>query len=438
MTGPLIPLPLPDLTWLVQPVAAVFSAYGAAKIGPPLVRNARQRAYDEASAAEVVALVISPPVGLTPDPELSVELIRALHPRQRRGFDAWRVGWPSIELRLVHRDDEVRWEIVTNRQVAALAENALRTLCPGTVVDVGKPVARPASAVAVARLASSSTWPLREAERPEARVLHRLIGALEAAPRGVEVRLGVLTRPIPPEEWRKATEPAQPNSSPSIGQIIGAAIIDGLFFHKSRFDDRSTSAASTLSPDDRDAQSRKRRGVVGFDVGLVLEVAGLPADQAEALLWRLVDFTHPLSDGHQEVRWKIQRGGRQSATRPPRRLGARATLVSARRILSTGPASFVTVRSPRRHLQSVRANSASLWRSRAVDRWRSRSRFFRAMSSRSGRPARARARSCSISRWPRSRPTSAPRSSTRTATWSRTSCAGSLARRSAGSTSAAR
>ena len=55
MTGPLIPLPLPDLTGLVQPVATVFAAYGAAKIGPPLVRNARQRAYDEASAAEVVA-----------------------------------------------------------------------------------------------------------------------------------------------------------------------------------------------------------------------------------------------------------------------------------------------------------------------------------------------------------------------------------------------
>ena len=60
---------------------------------------------------------------------------------------------------------------------------------------------------------------------------------------------------------------------------------------------------------------RKRRGVVGFDVGLVLEVAGVPADQAEALLWRLVDFTHPLGDGHQEIRWEIRRGAvDQSAT----------------------------------------------------------------------------------------------------------------------------
>ncbi len=315
MTGPLIPLPLPDMTGLVQPIAAVFAAYGAAKIGPPLVRSARQRAYDEASAAEGVALVLSPPVGLTPDPELSVELIRALHPRQRRGFDAWRVGWPSIELRLVHSGDEIRWEIVTNRQVAALAENALRTLCPGTVVEVGKRDARPPSAIAVAHLASSSAWPLHEVERPEARVLHRLGGALETTPHGAEVRLRVITRPVPPEEWRKATEQAQPNSSPSMGQIIGAAIIDGLLVHKSRFDDRSTSTAPALSPEEREAQSRKRRGVVGFDVGLVLEAAGLPADQAEALLWRLVDFTHPLGDGHQEIRWKVQRG---AVGNPPR------------------------------------------------------------------------------------------------------------------------
>ena len=88
---------------VLQPILLVVALYVAIKIGPPIVGRLRQRAYDEAGAAEAVALVISPPVGLTPDPELSVELIRALHPRQRRGFDAWRVGWPSIELRVVHR-----------------------------------------------------------------------------------------------------------------------------------------------------------------------------------------------------------------------------------------------------------------------------------------------------------------------------------------------
>ena len=46
-----------------------------------------------------------------------------------------------------------------------------------------------------------------------------------------------------------------------------------------------------------------------------LEVSGIPADRAEALLWRLVDFTHPLGDGHQEVRWEIRRG---ATAHPPR------------------------------------------------------------------------------------------------------------------------
>ena len=308
MTEPLVPFPLPDLTVIVQPVAAVLAAYGAAKIGTPLVRRARQGAFDDASAAEAVSLVVSAPPGLAPDPELAVEIIRALHPRQRRGFDAWRVGWPSIELRVVRRGGELTWEIVTNRQVAALAENALRTICPGATIDVRRPVAPSASAIAVARLASSSSWPLREVERPEARVLHRLAGGLEAAAPGAEVRLRILARPVPPDDWRRTIGPASTTSSPSIGQIVGAAIIDGLLFHESRFNDRSTSTAPTLSPEERDGQNRKRRGVVGFDVGLVLEIAGVSADRAEALLWRLVDFTHPLGDGHQEIRWEIRRG----------------------------------------------------------------------------------------------------------------------------------
>ncbi len=63
-----------------------------------------------------------------------------------------------------------------------------------------------------------------------------------------------------------------------------------------------------LSPAEREAQARRRRGVVGFDVGLRLEVAGIAGPAAEALLWRLVHFTAELDDGHQAIRWKIRRG----------------------------------------------------------------------------------------------------------------------------------
>ena len=140
MTEPLVPIPLPDLTVIVQPVAAVFAAYGAAKVGPPLIRRARQRAYDGASEAETVRLTISPPPGLDPDAELAVELVRALHPRERRGFDTWRVGWPAIELNVVRRRGELVWEIVANRQVAVLAENAIRSICPGAWSRSGSPL----------------------------------------------------------------------------------------------------------------------------------------------------------------------------------------------------------------------------------------------------------------------------------------------------------
>jgi hypothetical protein len=315
MTEPLVPISLPDLTVVVQPVAAVFAAYGAVKIGPPLIRRARQRAYDEASGAEIVRLTISPPPGLDPDPELAIELVRALHPRQRRGLDAWRIGWPSVELDVAYRSGELVWEIVANRQVAVLAENAIRPICPGTTVEVGKPAARPATAVAIARFASSGSWPLRETDRPEARVLHRLAGGLESAPAEADIRLRIICRPVAPDDSRKVIEERAPNASPTMGQIVGAAIIDGLLFHESRYDDRSTTAAATVSPEAREARKRKRRGVVGFEVGLVLEVAGVPPDRAEALLWRLVDFTHPLGDGHQEIRWEIRRG---ATTSPPR------------------------------------------------------------------------------------------------------------------------
>jgi hypothetical protein len=315
MTEPLVPIPLPDLSAAVQPVAAVLAAYGAVKIGPPLIRKARQRAYDEASEAEAVRLTISPPPGLDPDPELAIELVRALHPRQRRGFAGWRAGWPAIALDVVRRGGELAWEVVANRQVAILAENAIRSICPGAAVEVGKPAARPVAAVAVARFASSGSWPLREVERSEARALHRLAAGLEATPVEADVRFRIICRPIAPNDWRKVTEDRAPNTSPTIGQIIGAAIIDGLLFHESRYDDRSTSTASTLSPDEREARKRKRRGVVGFDVGLVLEVAGVSPDRAEALLWRLVDFTHPLGDGRQGIRWEVRRG---ATTSPPR------------------------------------------------------------------------------------------------------------------------
>ncbi len=314
MTGPLIPLPLPDPTGLIELFCAGVAIFGAIKFGPSLVAHARQRAYDEVAQTEAVRLLIAPPSGLPPDPDLAVELIRAFHPRQRRGFDAWRVGWPSAELMVVQADGQLAWVIDTNRQLAGQIEHALRALYPGTELAVRRPILSQATATAVGRLATSSSWPLGDAGSEAGRALNRLAAAVEHAPAGAEARLRLLARPVPPDAWRRQVSPPSESGSLSMGQIIGTAIIDGLLF-------RETSTLEVarkppdLSPDERHAHARKRRGVVGFDVGLVLEVAGIAAEQAEALLWRLVDFTHPLGDAHQEIRWEIRRG---AVANPPR------------------------------------------------------------------------------------------------------------------------
>lgn len=78
---PTMAVPVPSISEIVRPVLSpillVVALYFAIKIVVPIVRTLRQRAYDSASEAEAVCLVVSSPAGFTPDPELSVELIRS-------------------------------------------------------------------------------------------------------------------------------------------------------------------------------------------------------------------------------------------------------------------------------------------------------------------------------------------------------------------------
>jgi energy-coupling factor transporter ATP-binding protein EcfA2 len=300
--GPLLPL-------LVAATALALLV----TLGPRLVAAWRQRAYDEASAAAAVRLTIAPPPGMVPDPELPTELIRAVHSRQRRGFDAWRFGWPAAELSVIGGDGELAWEVVTNRQLAVQLEHALRALYPGAEVEIRRPGRHPVTATAVGRLAASSSWPLGKAGSPGARVLNRLAAGMEQMSDGAEVRLRLLARPLSPEAWRREVAAVTGSGSSFLGQIMGDVVREGLLFQSST--PGQPSQAPVESPEERDARARKGRGVVGFDVGLVLEVGGVRADEAEALLWRLVDFTHPLTDGHQAITWQIRRG---AVDNPPR------------------------------------------------------------------------------------------------------------------------
>jgi hypothetical protein len=297
---------LPRLALVVGLVVAVV-------VLARLVPIFRQRAYDRAAANERVRLVIATPSGLDPNPELAVGLIRGLHPRQRRGFDAWRVGWPSADLRVVWRDGALAWEIDTNRQVAALAAAQLRALYPGVQVDESAAIDRAPVAVAVGHLERSGAWPLHEVGAAEARVLRTLAGALERGPAGGEVRFRLVVRPVPPDAWRRQVAPPEAGAPSSMARLIGSAIIDAVLL-------RPTAAASAVPapirrpPAERDALARKQRGVVAFDVGLRLEDAGIGADAAEALLWRLSHFTNELDEAGQGIRWEIHRGSSSSAS----------------------------------------------------------------------------------------------------------------------------
>ncbi len=287
---------------------------GAIAFGPRLVGTFRQRAYDRAAGGELLRLELNPARVGEIDEASAVAMVRGLHPRQRRGLDAWRVGWPASELRVVWRDGALAWQVEGHRQV--LDEFAVSHRSLHLVLDA-RPVSRaeaPVAATAVGRLAQSASWPLRVAEVPGDRVLHRLAAALtRAAPPGVEVRLRIGLRPVAPDAWRRAIDPEAPGG-PSVGSLIGEAIVDGLLFRESG---SGGSPAVAPSPLEREARARKRRGAVGFETSILVEVAGTSFEQAKALLWKLTGATDSLADAGQEIRWRVVAG---AVERPPRSL----------------------------------------------------------------------------------------------------------------------
>ena len=287
---------------------------GAIAFGPRLVGTFRQRAYDRAAGGELLRLELNPARVGEIDEASAVAMVRGLHPRQRRGLDAWRVGWPASELRVVWRDGALAWQVEGHRQV--LDEFAVSHRSLHLVLDA-RPVSRaeaPVAATAVGRLAQSASWPLRVAEVPGDRVLHRLAAALtRAAPPGVEVRLRIGLRPVAPDAWRRAIDPEAPGG-PSVGSLIGEAIVDGLLFRESG---SGRTPAVAPSPLEREARARKRRGAVGFETSILVEVAGTSFEPAKALLWKLTGATDSLADAGQEIRWRVVAG---AVERPPRSL----------------------------------------------------------------------------------------------------------------------
>ena len=296
LLGPLVPVA--TVLVLVALVAAI-----AVRVVPRI----RERAYDRVAARERVRLVVALPARDDPESTVPAELMRALHPRQRRGVDAWRVGWPAYELRVAWRAGELAWEIETDGHGAAIATAALRALYPGVSIERSSGRDPAPAAVATGRLTGPGGWPVREVDAPEARPVRALAAALEHAPRGTEVRLRCLARPVPPERWRHDGATTDDDASPSVVGFVLRTIADAILLRPVA-DPAPKRPAARLTAAERDAEARRGKGVVGFDVALSLEVAGIAGSAAEALLWKLIGFTTALDDGTQAIRWQIRRG----------------------------------------------------------------------------------------------------------------------------------
>jgi energy-coupling factor transporter ATP-binding protein EcfA2 len=112
---------------------------------------------------------------------------------------------------------------------------------------------------------------------------------------------------VPPERWRRDGAATDGDGSPSAIGFLLRTTADAVLLHPVA-DPAAKRPAARQTAAERDAEARRRKGVVGFDVALSLEVAGIPGPAAEALLWRLIGFTAALDDGTQAIRWQIRRG----------------------------------------------------------------------------------------------------------------------------------
>lgn len=303
--------PILDLFVMLAVIGGAVLMLGAAiALSPRLVGRLRQRSYERAASSELVRLELTPTRAGEIDAATATAMVRGLHPRQRRGLDRWRVGWPSSELRVVWRDGELRWQVEGHRHALdefAVSHRALHLVSDSRPVERVEP---PAVATAVGRLARPSSWPLRTADVPGDRVLHRLAAALESAcPPGVEVRFRIHLRPIPPDAWRERIDP-DPGGARSMLALIGEAVVDGLLFRESGSGREAPTPPTAL---ERDARARKRRGAAGFETALLLEVAGPTFEEAKALLWHLTDATDSLADAGQEIRWEVVPGPARQA-----------------------------------------------------------------------------------------------------------------------------
>lgn len=302
-------VPFPNILDILRPalppILVIVALVLAIKLVPSVIRRLRQRAYDRVIDGETRRLEIVIGRGRPGTTEAAVALIRGLHPGRRMGGQSrWPLGWPPFELRAVWRNGKLVWQIEAGTQLLRLAEAGLASLYPGIEVRDAPRHEAPTVWSAVGTLRMPASWPLGEPALGGSVVLSRLATLLSSTrAASAEVRLRVSGRPIDPKAWQRAVYPETVGRS--IASYVAEDIFDTIF---DRHRSESPSQPTALPPHVREAQQRKRAGRVGFEVGLVLEVAGTDPMSARDVLREVVEFTTSLGDGHQAIDWQLHQG----------------------------------------------------------------------------------------------------------------------------------
>jgi hypothetical protein len=302
-----VPFPIPPLLLAIMGGAFLFVLAGLSVV-PPLATGVRQGGYERAVRRELVRLEVILPANVELDADATAELIRALHPGQRRGVDRFRVGWPPIELRLAWRGGSMHWQIDCPAQVVASVEMAVRSVlgrCELEELALDDPIP---SAVATARLARAATRPLRLDATSASSVPLRLAVALDQAGTSVEVVLRIRLMP------GAANDPDEEAIGRSIGGFLASTIIDALLFRETA--DRPPTPAPARS-------AELPTGM--YSATIALAASGPKPDVAAALLWKLVGATDALRSGPQSLVWTVREGstsGSSALSADPELLGA--------------------------------------------------------------------------------------------------------------------
>jgi hypothetical protein len=301
-----VPFPIPPLVLVIMGGAFLFVLAGLSVV-PPLATSARQAGYERVVRRELVRLEVILPANAQLDADATAELIRALHPGQRRGVDRVRVGWPPIELRLVWRDASVHWRIDCPAQIVSSVEMAVRSVVGRCELEEVEIDDLTPSAVATARLGRAQTQSLRT-DTEAASVPLRLAVALDGARTRAEVVLRIGLMP------GASSDSGEEGIGRSIGGFVVTAIVDAVLM-------RSV-ADKPMAP----APTRAAEPATGmYSATIALEASGVEPAAAAALLWKLVGATDALRSGPQSLVWTVREGSKSgpvALSADPELLGA--------------------------------------------------------------------------------------------------------------------